>query len=400
MSAVIGHGTDGARLPVYAQQVAPATADELLALPPVTVDLARPGSISGTGVTKGRSIHLMDLSGAQIDFRNGSTAGNYRFGDLVPGRYQLRAVSASDSGAPPVIDVAAGQTATWTASIPARSTISGRVHVAGRAPRHRVPIEVAMADGSWSSGAWTAKSGRYSVSRLLPGSCRITFGGSASPDNRGGEQQRTRTATITAPGQHVRQDVDLARGAIVTGRVLGVPVLPVYGALATVVAVDAHGRVASVVEAQGTTSTASFRFSGLASGRYRISAIVRGRMVGVSARARVGHTADVGAMRASRPTSTLTGSTGRKRVDLDVLASDGGWVSGARSSSTGRFRVTGLVPGTYRVVARKQNFADRSVTVRVTRSTRHDIAAGARTDYGTVTGIASAPDAAATGRGS
>jgi hypothetical protein len=309
--------------------------------------------------------------------------GGYRIRDLAPGQYQTEFVDDCASGntryAPQIfapqggpgwVSVSAGATtAGVSATLSAAGSISGTVTGAsGRKLRwicaFAVPGKAGLgiALGQAEDAALTTRDGHYVLHGLAPGRYTVEF--SACENGRyapqwykgAGSQSTARLVTVRAGHATTGIDAALTVGHTVTGRVTAAASGKPVGR-ACVLVTDSFGNLIG----DGETS---------ASGAYRVTHVPAGRWIaeawlcqsanpefaGVVRRVRVHGSSTRLAItlpQAGQVTGTVLGGASTAEPGICVAAKP---VSGtvqaglAVTGAGGRYRMTGLAPGSYRIL--------------------------------------------------
>jgi hypothetical protein len=303
--------------------------------------------------------------------------GDYRLRGLAPGPYRV-SVGGNGNGYLPsvsdVVDVRAHRTSTVDLAVDRGGVIKGTLRSGGKPVRFTDVI--IKTGGDIVAAATTNQRGVYRASGFSPGDYRLGITYFGSPYLR-----KTVKVTLAAPDSHVTRDIAVRRGAVVTvePRSGGEPVAGAVDELR-----DQHGvPIMPGLRLRG----GRIKYQGLAAGDYTV--VVSdddsyGRMsfsVGGKQRVR-----DLGRLRLSHPTFTLSGQTAPHAVveatTGDMCPPDGPDRLGAfhfisdRAAADGSYTLTGLVPGRYMLGSDgwPRNFAPRCWSgVRLSADTVRDL---------------------------
>ncbi|HEY0167192.1 MAG TPA: carboxypeptidase-like regulatory domain-containing protein [Jatrophihabitans sp.] len=168
-----------------------------------------------------------------------------------------------------MVDVVAGQATTLDESVEKAGAVGGAV-TGGGGPVPGVWVTVSDSSGNPVSSANTDGSGNYQITGLTPGQVTVCF----DPTYTAGGYQRTchgaqadgsgTPITVTA-GQLRTADVQLSRGASITGTITNASGAPISGVL-----VNAYGMVGFSGYYAQTDAAGNYTFSGVSADDYQI----------------------------------------------------------------------------------------------------------------------------------
>jgi protocatechuate 3,4-dioxygenase beta subunit len=342
----------------------------------------------------GRLMHAV-FQHVEIQRLNGTTAyrtvtdadGDYRFRGLAPGPYRIAAGGNGTGWLPflsPVIELRARHDSVVDGTLRRGATIHGVLSARGKPVAFTdVLVRREGADGGLVAATTTDRAGRYRVSGMAPATYTvgILYDGTAYQHKGVRVVVPTLRASVEAP-------IAVRKGATITVQFRrdGKRVASARDELR-----DSKGRwVAGLHNVDGQAT-----YTGLRPGTYTIVGAEHSRFGRTVVTVRAGQTYDAGVVRLSRPTLTLTGTTAPSAV-VEAFSGnncppDGAFRPGtfdqlATADASGRFRLSGLVPGRYMLGADgwPQNYVPRCVSdVSVRQDRTYDLPLQAG---GTVTG--------------
>jgi large repetitive protein len=322
--------------------------------------IANPGAVSGTirnaansAVIPGAFVELLNSSGVIISTTTSNGAGQYSFGNLAPGSYQVR-VSAVDFGAAVVAaTVTAGATAVTDVFLqPDAGSIQGTVRENGTlTPIANATVQVINSQNIIEATALTDGNGEYSVPGLVPGSYSLVFTADGySNQLLGGVVVSNMMTTV---------DAALSRlSGTLTGTVQDPGSAGIPGATVTVFQNNLQ------IAAVNTDENGSYTIPGLAPGSYTVVISAPDYQAAtLSAMIENGQTTILDAVLNSNP-GTLTGfirdednnPIGGGNVTVQISTGTGIIIAVVSTESDGSYTVPGLAPGNYSVVASAVNF--------------------------------------------
>lgn len=221
------------------------------------------------GMIAGR---VVDSEGTQVDDAvvtltgpdNLSTrtdsSGNFSFGFLQPGDYQIQASKGLMGGQAQMVSLGEGQQLSLTLTVPKGAAIQGRVLYSSRAPVAGAFVELWASDESGYLQGTADNDGRFQFT-FLPAGTYWVEASSPLGTLRGAVE-------VALTGQEVRSvEIVLPPGATISGSVTDCFGQPVQGAT-----VELSGDFERVTDAQG-----AFSFEDLAGGYYHLQASKSGR---------------------------------------------------------------------------------------------------------------------------
>jgi hypothetical protein len=298
----------------------------------------------------------------------GIPAGNYTVVFDVFQRTPLNSMTLyyddkPDEDSADLVEVRSGQiTPGIDAEIPRRGGIQGKVTGEGGGPWQSVPVEVYKPDGTLVAETLTLAGGTYEFRSLLPGSYRVHF----APELRAGARwydakptlESSDPVTVNAGAYTTGIDAQLTGGAIAgtVKRSNGAP-----SGFGDVDVYDEHG--AHVAHAW-LLDNGTYRIAGLLPGRYRVHFDVGGTEPEFHHNKATLAAADPVTVNHSEVTVNAVLDEGvvfegTVRLDNGQLA-NGAFVqaietsglptgSGSTTGPDGRYRISGLLPGTYKL---------------------------------------------------
>ncbi len=369
--------------------------------------LSRAGAISGKVTSKaGKPLGLICVAVAPpgtmsaflfAGFAITTGNGRYRIGGLQPGRYQIQFSDCSGSGraetqwyrgqftraAATVVSVYPGRTDAGINAVLRRGgTVTGRVLGPSGRPANAICVTAFNAAAQSSEQSQTGRSGTYRVTGLSPGRWSLSFAPCFSPKPDLGSVIRPGTVRVTEARTVTGVDVHLPRGGSVSGRVVAGPdAAPIGGVCVLLLPVNPKDNPGS---GGATGGNGDYTAAHLAPGKYRayiadpgcdfLSDVVtplapqwyRGQPTSATAtivRVRAGG-ALTGIDSALRPFGSVTGTVQTAaraavpgecvtavpyRAPLDPTFGTPAPAEVAITGRTGRYTLTALAPGRYRV---------------------------------------------------
>ncbi len=339
---------------------------------PVVLKLAAGLTASGTVVSKeGRVVSGVEVSldasggrgGGQARFVTDS-AGRFRFRNLLPGRYALRATVKGRTSAPVEAVLESGVSREdLTISVDAGATL--RVTVRGlREAEGRVYVSV-IAGGRQHESAFTGPDGIFETAGLPSGRADVTAIAG------GGEGEASRRAyqsvEIAEGAREAEVTLTLEEGHTLSGRVLR------GGRGVSGASVSAGRRAGAGGTGGGASTDASgdYRIEGLPRGDYTVYAERDGAMRSKKLTLSGDERLDFELGNARIAGSVVEEGSLRPLADASIEAQPADSDAGAAArrlatptDTSGRFVIDGLDPVAYRVTARRPGFAVETKEVR------------------------------------
>jgi len=329
------------------------------------ITLTPSGEISGTAEAyAGLRLFLQTLGDTEAASIRVPDDGSFSFDALYPGEYRVTAVKPGLAYySSPVITVAPGTDTELVVTPQAAATISGVVKN-GSQPLKGITVEAfsSLNPGLVLQTSTTSSTGAYSVPDLQPGDYRLVFRSHPTSASKSFIAETVSVPDVEA-AENRRVNEKLASAGSITGRFSkisrgGTAYVRVYN--------SSSGRLA----ASTALDSASTRFAvgGMAAGRYTVlfTNSVGKRYDKASVTVKTHKTVDVGARSLSKKTVTLSGVVTGARGGYVTASLGGGEVGRATIRSTGKYRVLGLVPGTYTVSTGVSATEKRSIILKVT----------------------------------
>jgi hypothetical protein len=379
----------------------------------VPIALSQPGSILGKAAgLKNRKVTVESLDGARIKTTKASKTGRFEFTGLVPGRYRLTSFLAQhgyENLSSTAIVVTAGASTRFTPKLTKTGTVTGIVTIAGK------PVKgvIVAADLGYENGTATDSKGRYTVKNVPAGTTELYFTGQGSKnfDDYFFRRYQKVAKAVVHKGKTTTFDVKLPRETVFTGSVT-----PTKGANNfTISLVDKKGvaAVSHYVKVGSKKSVIPFSLPGIRAGNYTvvITDNRKTRYAKTSVTLRYGKTASIGSVRIAKKTVSISGSVTGSAPDY--VAFENGYGTGSDGSVTnGKYRITGLVPGTGKLIVsssykesdKPYYVATREYTIALKKSTKKNVkpggpAQGVFTGIFTVNGLKIATNAGLIGPG-
>lgn len=395
--AGIDHATSGRWLPLGGEQFVGAfvgqNGEDYLyqSLTPFTtsgvvpIALSQPGSIVGEAAgLKNRKVTVESLDGARITTTKASTTGRFEFTGLVPGRYRVTSFLAQhgyENLESKTAVVTAGAATRVTPKLTKTGTVTGIVTIAGK------PVKgvIVAADLGYENGTATDSKGRYTVKNVPAGTTELYFTGQGSPnvDDYFFRRYQKITKAVAHEGKTTTLDGKLPREAVFNGSVT-----PTKGAKNfTISLVDKKGvaAVSHYVKVGSKKSAIPFSLPGIRAGKYTVVVTDnrKTRYAKTSVTLRYGKTASIGTVKISKKTVTISGSV--SGTAPDYVSFENSFGTGSDGSITsGRYRITGLVPGTgtltvsssYKQTDKPYHVATREYKLALKKSTKKNVTQG------------------------
>lgn len=342
---------------------------------PLALDLAAATPITGSlPALARRRVYLVNRAGDEVGETETDATGAFRV-EVVPGAYRVEVDGDATylDYRSPVLTVRDGVPRVLTVALRVGAVVTGVVRSDGRPVAGvRVTTNAAGADSTT-----TAADGTYRLSALRPGTHRIRFSAIGTAEEHTAYVPVVQEVTGLALGSTTRVDASVRRGARIVGSFAAGSRAKRYTVL---ISPAAGGTVTGYFgTAQATSSKNPVVVSGLTPGAYLLRVVAQDgatyarRLVTV----RAGATARLGTLRPTLRTLTMSGSVGTGTGVVAALNRNG-WTGGFATVSSGRYRVSGLIPGVYSVVSRAGTRVAATTTVTLARSIRRDLPVGTR----------------------
>ncbi|MEO6501310.1 MAG: carboxypeptidase regulatory-like domain-containing protein [Jatrophihabitantaceae bacterium] len=208
------------------------------------------------------------------------SSGDYTVKGLPTGSYTVcfDGASAGSTAAPYgyttscsglTVDVVAGQATTLDESVEKAGAVGGAV-TGGSGPVPGVWVTVTDSSGNPVSSANTDGSGNYQITGLAPGQVTVCFDptyttGGFQRTCHGAQSDGSGTPITVTAGQLSTADVQLSRGASITGTITNASGAPISGVL-----VNAYGMVDFSGYYAETDAAGEYTFNGVSAGDYQI----------------------------------------------------------------------------------------------------------------------------------
>ncbi|MEW4288285.1 carboxypeptidase regulatory-like domain-containing protein [Rossellomorea marisflavi] len=332
--------------------------------------VANPGAISGTvrdSVTnapiQGSTVELLTPTGILLSTTVSDVTGQYTFGNLAPGSYQVRAVALGYSTSTVSAQVVSGATTTANLFLQQNpGTVSGQVRdAATQLPIQGATVQAIDSQGFVIDAFTTNASGQYTFANLLPGSYTFVFTATGYGSQTKGATVISNTTTIL--------DAELAQIAgTLTGTITDPGSAPIPNATVTIF--QNNVQIASVL----TDAAGNYTIPGLSPGSYTVSiGALNYSTLTLGTSIASGQTTVLNATLTPNPGTltglvTDTGSTPLSGVNITVTTSSGTGtiVATTVTGNDGTYTVPGLAPGNYIVVASGTNFQQGSEGATIT----------------------------------
>ncbi|USK42072.1 carboxypeptidase regulatory-like domain-containing protein [Cytobacillus oceanisediminis] len=351
---------------------------------------ANPGTITGTIRNASNNtpiglatVELLNANGIFISSTTADGTGQYTFGNLASGNYQIRAFAPNYGTIIAGSTVTAGNTTTTNIYlIPDSGSLQGLVM--DSETMNGIPdatVQVVNSQNIVVASVLTEGSGQYSVGNLLPGSHSLIF-------LANGYSQQTLGAVIVS-NQISTVNAQLARLAGTLSGIVNNPALsPIPNAL---VAVYQNGVfIKSVV----TDENGAYMISGLSPGSYTVVISAENYAAQtVAAMITNGETTvlnitlleDMGVLTGfvrDENNNPITGGN----VTVQLSTGTGIIIAVAATDSNGQYTVIGLAPGNYTVVATAVNYQSSSQGTAITANSTSTVNFFLAADPGSITG--------------
>lgn len=362
LRAYVGSGARATSWIALPRLLAPSTSARRLADVVVTAPSRIVGRLRNANVQvpgSGRPpelVVLRRLDGTQVGYRFLDDE-RYEFPGLAPGRYRVESYLRQllpRRFRSEVVELGPQETRRVDATLGRPVEVTGRVTTGGR-PVARQEVAL-LRDGVELTRTITDRDGLYVLRGDRPGRHVVRTVSAETP------YLTASTAPFDlAAGGRATRDLAMVRGATVRFEVASAAASGVLHRLR-----DSSGRSVAGELVEGST----VRYQGLAPGRYT-STVVSGRSWTRRAFEVTGRASqDLGTIALDRRTVTWTGTTAPDTLleigDVRDVADERFAIASPRpqvSGPDGTFRVTGLVPGDYHVVARPPAASDRAPRV-------------------------------------
>ncbi|WP_404354763.1 carboxypeptidase regulatory-like domain-containing protein [Cytobacillus firmus] len=351
---------------------------------------ANPGTVTGTIRNASNNspiglatVELLNANGIFISSTTADGAGEYTFGNLAPGNYQIRAFAPNYGTIIAGSTVTAGNsTTTDIYLIPDSGSLQGLVM--DSETMNGIPdatVQVVNSQNIVVASVLTDGSGQYSVGNLLPGSYSLIF-------LANGYSQQTLGAVIVS-NQISTVNAQLARLAGTLAGIVNNPALsPIPNAL---VAVYQNGVfITSVV----TDENGAYMISGLSPGSYTVVISAENYAAQtVAAMITNGETTVLNITLLEDP-GVLTGFVRDQNnnpitggnVTVQLSTGSGIIIAAAATDSNGQYIITGLAPGNYTVVATAVNYQSAAQGTAIMANSTSTVNFFLAADPGSITG--------------
>lgn len=333
----------------------------------VAVSLGRTGRLSGADPDLAHEyIYLTTTGGQQVRGVDGesrvraTSTGAFSFAGLVPGSYSVTVDPYSEKvftiSSPPVT-VVEEETVIAPLEVNYGAIITGRVKDASGKALSKVRVEV-TASGN-SRDILTDSSGRYTLAAIPGSKNRVIIGGVATSNTKLAVAKTTLVTGLTN-GETRTVNFTATIGAKIEGKLS---------------AATAKSRTFLYIQDSRKTliysdyASEKYSVSGLGSGTYYVTVIDYGtnRYFTRKVTAKVGVTSSLGLQSPSEKTVTVSGTISGKSTfgsgnDFVVAENAAGFSAGSELSSTGKYSISGLIPGSYRLTVHLLNRDPRLYT--------------------------------------
>lgn len=321
----------------------------------ISVDLAKPGTISGQEpALAGYHLALQTVGGTPVTLGRGaidtvvSNAGKFTIEYLVPGSYVLvNPTTKRFAGVRKTpIEVTEGTVTTVDPLVNYGRTITGTVTDSSgkRLPRVRVK---AVSSGKITATRTNAN-GSYTLKLLSSSQYRVIAGGPEVSNTKLVVEKTVRVNGL-ATGEKRRVDIVVAIGGKVEGKI------PSDNSTLVTIS-DNKDRV---VLSWNSSSGDRLSFSGLPTGTYRLRGIdyADARYFSKKIGVKRGLTSSLGLLKPNKKTITISGTlSGKKPVDDDFVAAISSFgIVGVDYPLPGRYSISNVLPGSYKIVAYSVN---------------------------------------------
>lgn len=351
----------------------------------VNIELAKPGSVTGTDPLLARNrISLDNLGGQAVagTEQNVYSGGTFVIGGLVPGRYRLNNSSPYNilSVNTDEFVVTEGTRTTIDPEVNVGGVVRGTATTPGGAPAADVYVEASTASGVADS-TYTDNAGKYTLSVLSKSSYRIQFGRIVQSTTKTFVPQSSIVSGV-ATGTPVVHDVTLQQAARLTGTVaISSKSNASYSYL-----VNLANSGGTIVATSYVTAKGEYSFSGLSTGNYYLTVTdsKSGKYTKKTVAVLTGKTVTVSKLTLASKGLTLSGTVpgvGSAKYDYNnyvYLTAPNRPTFGKSFSKNGKFSLSGIVPGTYTVTVYATERAVKTYSLTITSSTKKNYAPGGK----------------------
>lgn len=347
------------------------------------ITLTPSGEVSGTaGAYAGRLLFLHTLGDTLAASTRVSDDGSFVFDAVYPGEYRITGVKPGLAYySSPVITVSPGIGTEVTVTPQSAATISGVVKNGSR-PLKGITVEAfSSVNPDYAAGsALTSSAGTYSVLDLQPGDYRLVFTSHPTSASKSFIAETVSVPDVEA-AENRRVDEKLASAGFITGRFTKNTRADYYFARVY----TSSGRFVASTSVDSTLSR--FTVGGMAAGRYTVhfTDSVGKRYGTTSVTVRTHRSADVGDRSLFRKTVTLSGSVAGSGGGIVTASLGRSEIGRATIRSAGKYRIRGLVPGTYTVSTLGSNTEKRSIRLTLASSRTKTLTRG--TPWGRYSGM-------------
>jgi len=351
---------------------------------PLDITLTASGTISGTAEAySGRAIFLWTLGHTEAANVDVADDGAYEFDGLYPGKYTISGYQPGlTTYRSPTISVTPGSETELDINPQPTATISGVVKN-GSTPLKGITVAAYLpSDPDYAVGsAHTASNGTYSVVGLQPGDYRLTFTSHPTSASKSFLAESVSVPHVQA-AENRRVDERLASAGFITGRFTREP----RGDYYFVRVYNSSGRYVASTSLDSTVSR--FKIGALAAGRYTLhfTESLGKRYDSTSVTVSAHKSRDVGARTLAKKTTFLNGYvTGTTRGYI-TASLGGSEIARTTIRSTGKYRIRGLVPGTYSISTNVTGFEKRTIMLKMSSARTKTLTTGK--SMGLFTGLA------------
>ncbi|MCR6704531.1 MAG: carboxypeptidase-like regulatory domain-containing protein [Cellulomonas sp.] len=345
-------GADGATALSYLQ-LAPIVADGGT----VTLPTTRVPGYATVRYTASRAVacaRLLRLDGSLVSEEcssYGTTSTTFTFTQVVPGRYKVQprwwTGATNAAGSAVSLTAAPGTTTRVSSTVSTPAVLAGTVtNASGKA----VPgVAVYAVRGDSVTSTMTSTKGRYEFRGLKAGTYEVEYSGASGSSTTAAKYRTTSTTAKVSSGTTRTVNRTLAVGASIKATVAHAGT-----GLISVTAVDASGKTVGQTSSYRTgAGEEKVTLQGLPKGTYTLAVVDEGRhrYVTKTVKAKTGAWVSAGTLKPAKRTVTLTGTVAGATSGSVMALGPGSriQVDDSDISTTGRYELTNLVPGTYDV---------------------------------------------------